>query len=202
MNNRDKIIEIAFLLSLKNGFDRVSIKQIQEESGFAAGSIYYHFKDKNEILVSIVKKYLIGNVPEFKKAVKNLDASFMEKIDFIFTYKVNSFNKKEIHSNNPTLPKFNYEDYYMLLMSIFHQYHEVRCLFYELHEDLYNFYNELIQEAIENEEIRDDIDIMELNIFIQTLLKGYIDLWMNHQHFSFEDIVENNMKMMWEAIKK
>ena len=202
MDNRDKIIEIAFLLSLKNGFDRVSIKRIQDESGIAVGSIYYYFNDKNEILVSIIKKYFIGIVPEFKEAVKDFNGSFMEKMYFVFTYKANCFNKEKFHLNSLASHEFNNKNYFMLGMSIFHQYPEARSLFYELNEELHDFYNELIQEAIEKGEIREDIDIKALNVFIRTLLEGYIDLWLNQSEFSFEDIVEDNMKMLWEAIKK
>ena len=33
--------------------DNVSMKQIQEESGLASGSMYYHFKKKDEILKNL-----------------------------------------------------------------------------------------------------------------------------------------------------
>jgi len=200
--NRDKIVEVAFLLSLKNGFDRVSIKQIQEESGLAAGSIYYHFKDKTEILEFMVNRYLLNNFQGFKHAIMNTNCSFKEKLHFIFHYKSTSFNKEEIGMYSSTLPSFNYKDYFILLMSIYHQYPQIRHLFHEMHDDLFGFYNEMIQEAVENKEIRDDIDIKSLNIFIQTSLKGYVDLWLNQPNLLFDEIINANVEMVWEAIKK
>jgi len=201
-NSRDKIIEIALLLSLKNGFDRVSIKKIQEESGLAAGSIYYHFKDKNEILECMVNEYIIDNYDEFKETIRNLDCSFMEKIKFISIYKTTSFNKKQIQSNSLTMPQFNHKDYFILLMSIYHQYDEVRHMFHDMHLDLYDFYHELIQEAIEKKEIRDDVDIDTLNIFIQTFLIGYLSLWRNYPNLQIEKIIDANIQMVWESIKR
>ncbi|WP_225370126.1 TetR/AcrR family transcriptional regulator [Methanobrevibacter arboriphilus] len=59
MKNKDKIAQAAFLLSLKYGFDNVSIKQIQEEANVTTGAIYYHFKDKNDILDYILKKICV-----------------------------------------------------------------------------------------------------------------------------------------------
>ncbi|RBQ22635.1 hypothetical protein ALNOE001_16930 [Candidatus Methanobinarius endosymbioticus] len=50
INNKQKIVDAAFDLSVKYGFDNVSMKQIQEAADIGAGSIYYHFKNKNEIL--------------------------------------------------------------------------------------------------------------------------------------------------------
>ena len=202
INNKDKILEIAFLLSLKNGFDRVSIKQIQEASGLAAGSIYYYFKDKNDILVSMLDKYLMGNISLFKKAVRNSGDSFRERLSAAFILTTTAFNKKEIHSNSLNMPEFNHEDYFVLLSSVFHQYPEIRHMFYEFQNDLNGFYSELLQEAIEKGEIRDDIDIKTMNIFIQSCIKGHITLWLNQSDFSFEDIVEADINMIWDVIKK
>jgi len=202
MNNRDKIIEVAFLLSLKNGFDRVSIKQIQELTGLATGSIYYHFKSKEEILVSILDKYLLGNIPPFKEVVRNSEGSLMEKLRVAFIVTTGAFNKKEIKLSSETIPEFNYEDYFVLLTSIYHQYPEVRHMFYEMQHSLNDFYFELLEEAVEKNEIRMDIDLKTLNIFIQSCLKGHITLWLNQTDFSLEEIIGDNIKMIGELIEK
>jgi len=203
INNKRKIVDVAFALSLKNGFDSVSIKQIQEEADLSAGSIYYHFKDKDEILDSIVNIYLKDGVNHLKRDVRNFEGSLMEKIEFVFNYKINYFLEEKIDSSNhSTKSHFNRKDYWVLLTSVYHQHPEIRPTFYEIHEELYDFYYELVQESIENEEIRDDIDIRTLVIFIQSCLKGYLDLWVYQPNFSFEELVDSNMKLMWEAIKK
>jgi len=202
IDNRNKIALAAFALSLQEGFDNVSIKQIQQESELATGSIYYHFKDKNEILTYMVHMYLMDNFNEFKEAIKNFDGSFIERIEFIFNYKTNSFIKEELDIKLATGHEFDYKKYYTLLTSIFHQHPEARHLFYKLHDDLYDFYSGLVQDAIANGEIRDDIDIDMLVIFIQTSFKGYIDLWVYQPNFPFKKIVDSNLKLIWEAIKK
>jgi len=202
VNNKDKIIEVAFLLSLENGFDRVSMKQIQEESGLSAGSIYYYFKDKTEILVSMFNKYIVSNVPLFKENLRNFEGSFLEKLSLIFASKTGAFKKKDLPSNVSTLGEINYEDYFILSMSIYHQYPEIRPLFLEMHCDINDFYYELIQEAIEKGEIRDDLDAKTLTILIQSSLRGFLNLWMNQSEFQCEELIEANLNMLWETIKK
>jgi len=203
INNKRKIVDVAFALSLKNGFDSVSIKDIQEEAELSAGSIYYHFKDKGEILGSIIEIYLKDGVYQLERDVKNFEGSLMEKIRFIFNYKIDSFLEEKVDSSNtPTMSQFNRKDYWVLLTSVYHQHPEFRHTFYEIHDDLYNLYYELVQEAVENGEIRDDVDIRTLVIFIQTCLKGYLDLWVYQPNFSFEELVDSNMKMMQDAVKK
>jgi len=203
IDNKRKIIDVTVALSLKNGFDSVSIKDIQEEAELSAGSIYYYFKDKNEILSYMVEIYLKDGVRQLNKDLKNFDGSFIEKINFAFNYKATSFFENKFDSSPYiSTAQFNPKDYWVLASTVFHQHPEIRQEFYEIHDDLYNLFYELIQEAIEKEAIREDIDIRTLVIFIQTSLKGYLDLWMYQPDFSFEEIVDSNVKMIWEAIKK
>lgn len=202
INNKQRIIDSAFELSLKKGFDNVSMKQIQEKSGLSSGSLYYHFKNKNEILEYIVNKYLINSFDDLKEEVKNLDCSFMEKIRFILEYKVVSFGKKESQFLDSLVrPEFNQKDFFILLASIYHHHPEIRVIFNELHDEVYDFFNELIQIAIDNKEIREDIDIETFTIFIQTTLKGYVDMWIFNSSVSLEKIIDSNVEMIQEAIK-
>ncbi|MCL2687231.1 MAG: TetR/AcrR family transcriptional regulator [Methanobrevibacter sp.] len=202
MNKRDKISEATFALSLKEGFDNVSMKEIQKESGLSAGLIYYYFKDKDEILLYMFNKYVLGEVPLFKETIRNLDCSFIEKLRFIFTHKTTFFNENNSSSNASNAHKIGYENYFVLSMSIYHQYPEIRPMFHEMHNDLNDFYQELVQEAIEKEEIRDDIDVKTLVILIQSSLRGYLNLWMTQSEFSFGELVEANINMLWNSIKK
>ena len=204
IDTKRKIVDVTFTLSLKNGFDNVSIKQIQNEANLSAGSIYYHFKDKDEILTSMVDIYLKDGVNQLREDVKNFEGSLIEKIDFIFNYKAISFLENKIDSSYHISDEsqFNRKDYWVLLTSVYHQHPEIRSEFYEIHDELYGLYYELIQEAIEKKEIRDDIDVKTLTLFIHSCLKGYLDLWVYQPNLSFEELVDSNIKMIWEAIKK
>jgi len=203
VNNKYRIVDVAFELSLKHGFDSVSMKQIQDETGLSAGVIYYHFKSKDEILEYMINRYLLDSFETFKKEVKDFDGSFMEKIEFIFNYKAFHFVENE-YSEAQTLnnPQFSRKDYFPLITGIYHNHHEIREKFYQLHDDLYDFYYEMVKEAIKNNEIRGDIKIRMLVMFIQSIFKGYADLWVFQPNFSFEELVDANLKMIHEAIKK
>jgi AcrR family transcriptional regulator len=200
--SKNKIALVAFSLAMENGFDNVSIKQIQEESGLSAGTIYYYFKDKNEILVYMLHLYLIDNLQEYREEIKKFNGSFIEKIDFLLNYKSKSFIKEEFEINISTGCEYSHKKYLTFLTTTFHQHPEFRYLFHESHDRLYDFYYELIEEAIENKEIREDIDVKMLVIFVQTIIKGYTELWVYQPNLSLEKIIDANIKLMWEAIKK
>jgi len=201
-NSKYEIIDATFTLALKYGFDNVSIKQIQEESGVATGSIYYYFKNKEEILEYMINKYLMDQFYETKKEIRKFEGSFLEKMNFIFRYEGAELSTKE--EDFPyilTIPKVKYKDYFVLLTSIYHKHPKISTA-HEIHDELYKFFYELVQEAVENNEIRDDIDIRNIVIFIQTSIKGFIGLLVFQPHIPVEELVESNIKLMWEAIKK
>jgi AcrR family transcriptional regulator len=196
-NNRKEVItEVAFLLALKNGFNNVSIKEIQKASGFSAGSIYYYFQDKNEILLHMVNVYLIENFYKYREAIRNSNLPFIEKIENIFYYLL-GFNKKELNSSHySTMTGCDNREYFGLFSSIFHQHPETRPIFYKLHKESYDFYKELVQVAVENKEIKYNMEIETLATFIHTIFKGYIDLCIFHPDLSIEELVEVNLKMI------
>lgn len=201
-NNKEIIAEVAFLLALKNGFNNVSIKEIQEASGFSAGSIYYYFKDKDEILLHMVNFYLMDNFYEYKEAIRKSNDPFIEKIESIFYYLV-GFNKKEFispHSSN--MPELNNREYFGLFSSIFHQHPETRPIFHKLHNESYEFYQALVQEAIKNKEINENIDVKTFAIFLHTVFKGFIDLFVFHPDLSLEELVNTNLKIIEKLSKK
>ncbi|MCL2687241.1 MAG: TetR/AcrR family transcriptional regulator [Methanobrevibacter sp.] len=201
-NNKNKIIDVAFILSLKHGFNHVSIKQLKEETGLSTGSIYYYFEDKNEILEYMVNKYFMNMFKKFIKKVKNFDGSFIEKIKFILKYRGNVFYTEEDESKHVSIrTQVDYKDYLILFISISHQHPEISA-YYEIHDELYKLFYELIEEAIENNEINEDIDIEKVAIFLQTIFKGHIVLALYQPKIKIEKLVKSNTKLIWEVIKK
>ena len=203
-HNKHRIINATFALSLKHGFDNVSIKQIQEESGLASGSIYYHFKDKDEILDYMIKTYMTNSFYSYRDDIKNFEGTFIEKLKFILEYVISGFaTKSEPESLYiPIREQFDHKEYFTLVKSIYHHHPKVRSAYHKLNEKLFGLYYEVFQEAIENKQIREDIDIKTLVIFFQTILKGYTDMWTYQPNISIEEIIDANIKMIDEAIKK
>ncbi|MEA4957457.1 hypothetical protein SDC9_08567 [bioreactor metagenome] len=203
MNNKDKIAEATFSLALKYGFDNVSLKQIQDTANVTTGAVYYHFKDKNDILKHMVEMYLLNEVKNFKKILKNHEGTPIEKLRFTFYYHTglnigDYSNILELSDKSHV----DYKEYYLLLMGVYHQHPELRDVFHDMNLEIFNFYKELIEESIEKKEIKEDIDSEELAIYIFTIFMGFIELSTVFPKFSLEKIIETNLKMIWENIKK
>ena len=53
---RSRIREAAVRVFSREGFDRASVKAVAQEAGVAVGSIYNHFRDKDDLLISIFEE--------------------------------------------------------------------------------------------------------------------------------------------------
>ena len=87
MSTRDKIMDVALNMFSERGYEAVSIRDICSEVGIKESTLYYHFKNKKDILDSLVEKFrshidgLLSHVDEIsgnpgqKKGKKNNDIS-------------------------------------------------------------------------------------------------------------------------------
>ena len=57
MSTRDKIMDVALNMFSERGYEAVSIRDICGEVGIKESTLYYHFKNKKDILDSLIEKF-------------------------------------------------------------------------------------------------------------------------------------------------
>ena len=57
MSTRDKIMDVALNMFSERGYEAVSIRDICGEVGIKESTLYYHFKNKEDILNSLIDKF-------------------------------------------------------------------------------------------------------------------------------------------------
>lgn len=100
---KKEILDIAEELFTAKGYDNTSTTDILDRVGIARGTIYYHFKSKEEILDALIDRITQGIVRNVKSALSN-DAPAPQKIiSFIGATRVDSAIGKEItdHAHKP-----------------------------------------------------------------------------------------------------
>lgn len=76
---KETIIRKSINLFLANGFRGTSVKEITEAAGIGRGTLYWYFKSKDEILVSIFERFEQAFVEGLIKAVNSRDGNFISK---------------------------------------------------------------------------------------------------------------------------
>ncbi|MBA6295929.1 TetR/AcrR family transcriptional regulator [Colwellia sp. MB02u-9] len=87
MKTRDKIIQASIVLFNEQGERNVTTNHIAADLGISPGNLYYHFRNKEDIILSIYEEYarnlLIETMPEVNPDVKPLDAIILY-MDVVF----------------------------------------------------------------------------------------------------------------------
>tara|TARA_R110002050_G_scaffold41365_2_gene100294 strand:- start:2202 stop:2867 length:666 start_codon:yes stop_codon:yes gene_type:complete len=78
MKTRDKIIQASIALFNEQGERNVTTNHIAAHLGISPGNLYYHFRNKEDIILSIYEEYarnlLLDTFPKVSNDVKPLDA--------------------------------------------------------------------------------------------------------------------------------
>ncbi|MBL4910872.1 MAG: TetR/AcrR family transcriptional regulator [Alteromonadaceae bacterium] len=81
MKTRDKIIQASIDLFNEQGERNVTTNHIAAHIGISPGNLYYHFRNKEDIILSIYDEYarnlLLETFPQVSPEVKSLDAIIM-----------------------------------------------------------------------------------------------------------------------------
>ena len=98
MNTRDKIMDVALHMFSERGYEAVSIRDICGSVGIKESTLYYHFKNKKDILDSLVNKFkdhidgLLSHISEIpEKPSKKLKKSDVAASKLIDTYMMDSY---------------------------------------------------------------------------------------------------------------
>jgi TetR/AcrR family transcriptional repressor of nem operon len=65
-STRERILELANDLVLKQGYAATSLEQILERAGVTKGAFFHHFKSKDELARALVDRYLAGEQQVFE----------------------------------------------------------------------------------------------------------------------------------------
>ncbi|MFC1533193.1 TetR/AcrR family transcriptional regulator [Thermodesulfobacteriota bacterium] len=100
MNQREKIIRISSRLMSQNGYKGTSIQEIADLVGIHKTTFFHYFKNKEELLVAIVKIGIHENLLELENIVKNMALSPEEKLKQAISAHLTSLTK---YQNSSTI---------------------------------------------------------------------------------------------------
>jgi AcrR family transcriptional regulator len=91
-NKKEKIILAAISEFAKDGFEKASIDAIALRAKVAKGTVFYHFKSKNELFEKIVDEGYKKLEEIVKKKIENLESE-REKIEKIIEIEIDFIHK-------------------------------------------------------------------------------------------------------------
>jgi len=101
---RNEIIDAAEELFGQKGFDGTSTNDILEKVGIARGTLYHHFKSKEEIMDSLIERYSVRLLGTAQEIAKDKSIPVVERIiRVVMALNLNGGSSKEImeHIHKP-----------------------------------------------------------------------------------------------------
>ncbi len=182
---KNTILQSAYVLFAKNGFNATSMNDIVKHSQLTKGAIYYHFSSKDELFVEtaiyIHQKYNLDELLDFEKTTKK-------------TYKKQILNMGlkiiQLYETDPMFSDFIWESY-MLARKNKH----IRLLIMQKAELKKPLYDRAIQKGIELGVFEKKSDVAYIQFKLKTTLDA-IGLHMNLNINCFD------VKNMWKKTIK
>ncbi|MGE7696473.1 TetR/AcrR family transcriptional regulator [Lysinibacillus sp. NPDC094177] len=104
MERRNEILDVADELFSQKGFDGTSTNDILEKVGIARGTLYYHFKSKEDIMDALIERYNAQILGTAKEIAANKSIPVNERIiRVVMALNISDGNSKEIidHIHKP-----------------------------------------------------------------------------------------------------
>jgi AcrR family transcriptional regulator len=101
---RNEILDVAEKMFLEKGFENTSTIDIAIAINIAKGTLYYHFKTKNEIMNAIIERRVAQVIKELNGITEKESIYFLDRIVMVFKMIKfsdinNEQNLKYLHSN-------------------------------------------------------------------------------------------------------
>ncbi|MBR4520093.1 MAG: TetR/AcrR family transcriptional regulator [Paludibacteraceae bacterium] len=166
-NRKELIIYKALELYLLNGYENVSITDLQSALNMGRGTMYYYFKNKDEIYIEIVNRFFLRPKQEMLR-MKD-DIRVPEMIDALLRYfRFLEENLMELEQRN-----INTSNVIMLLYSAYHRFPELYRRAHKLYATEQSMWLRALRNSMIAGEVRRDLPLEETAALFTQVKDGY-----------------------------
>ncbi|MDR0649525.1 MAG: TetR family transcriptional regulator [Synergistaceae bacterium] len=165
METRERLLESAFGIMSEKPFSKVSMNEIAEKIGLSKGAAYWHFKNKNDLLVTLIESVCGAGGEESRP-----DGSDFESWDDL-----RLFFREEIKS---AIQGDRYKRIHMLMQRKVEWPEEVREKIFSIGKTRAEAQRKMIERGLENMRrngaIRGDVQAGELAAVMTAIIHGLL----------------------------
>lgn len=182
---RDEILDAAARLIATKGLSACTMRSISEQVNIKAGSLYYHFASKDEIIVEIMNLSTVALLAQVRAAVEALpeDAPFCERLAVAMRVHI----RCKLDRQTPFMRVYEH-----LTPVIKRQGRVMRKRYSE-------FWKELLAQGSAAGDLRGDLD---LDLFVSFLLSSLnrTPEWANPEHKKLEEVVNLIVRIVFDGV--
>lgn len=185
---RQDILAAAAKLFRYKGYAATTLRDVADGAGIKAGSIYYHFSGKEEILGEVLDcgMRMVTDALRARLAALPEGATFRERL----AIGIEGHLFGMLHSGDFT--SANIRIYGQIPTSAKNKHRVIRRAYADI-------WDEMFQAALKNGELRSDISLAVMRLFLIGALNWTVE-WYNPQRGAFEDFVRQVQAIVFEGI--
>lgn len=187
--SRSQILDAAALLFRDQGYAATTLRQIADAIDMKAGSIYYHFASKDEILDEVLEIGERAVLEAVQRSVAALgpNVSHRTRIECAIKSHLEALLEKSVYSSA------NIRIYGQLPEHIKHRHRKLRGEYGKL-------WDELFAAARKAGEIRANISIVPLRMFVLGALNWTVE-WFDAEHHSVDELAKRTALFIFQGIE-
>jgi AcrR family transcriptional regulator len=172
-NLKGKILAESIKAFLSRGFRGTTTRELTDAAGVAKGTLYWHFKSKEEILDGILEKFLQEFIGGIQEAVANCSGDFLTKFKVFF-----KFGSEFSRDNRELMLVFQ-----TLLGEIAGTNSKAATKMKAIQNNYDDFVQRLLEEGKKEGVIENDVDTyIQARIMTAALIGSYIQWYLNADH--------------------
>ena len=96
-SKREQIIDVALRLFYQDGFNATGVEKIRETANVSKKTLYNHFKSKDELILTVLRRRDEQFRNNFMRAVERLGSTPEEHLEAVFDAADEWFNSKDFY---------------------------------------------------------------------------------------------------------
>ncbi|MBR0310377.1 MAG: TetR/AcrR family transcriptional regulator [Paludibacteraceae bacterium] len=192
-DRKEHIIYKALELYLLNGYENVSITDLQSALNMGRGTMYYYFKNKDEIYIEIVNRFFLRPKQEMLR-LKD-DIRVPEMIEALLRYfRFLEENLMELEQRN-----INTSNVIMLLYTAYHRFPDLYRRAHRLYATEQSMWQRALRNSMVAGEVRRDLPLEETAALFTQVKDGY-DAGRSGMQMDF-DMVRKQYELLYSLIQ-
>ena len=192
-DRKEKIIYKALELYLIHGYENVSITDLQSALDMGRGTMYYHFKNKDEILIEIVTRFFLNPKQEMLRLRD--DIRVPEMIEALLRYfRFLEESLMELDNKN-----INTANVIMLLYTAYHRFPDLYRRAHRLYASEQSMWLRALRNSVRAGEVRRDVPL-EVTAVLFTQVKDGYDAGRSGTQMDF-NMVRQQYNLLYSLIK-
>lgn len=192
-DRKEQIIYKALELYLLHGYENVSITDLQSALDMGRGTMYYYFKNKDEIYIEIVNRFFLRPKQEMLRLPDGIRVPDMiEALLRYFRFLEESL--MELENRN-----INTSNVIMLLYTAYHRFPELYRRAYRLYATEQSLWQRALRNSMIDGDVRRDIPLEETAALFTQIKDGY-DAGQSGKQMDFA-MVRKQYQLLYNLIK-